>query len=225
MIKKLGGTLYENIGDASKATHLIVDVKDDGKPKLIRTPKFMIAVARGCDIVHINFYKHSINNNEFLGEENYVLWNMTDAKVKSELHAFEKKYGFKLKESIKRARQLRVENRLLLSGIKAYICPGVAGKNDTNNRTPIASEFRAILEGAGATVIKMLPESFEKITRIIIITSKVEKEAAKQRKASLVKRALEEREVVALTTTEIFDAITSQILPLNVRRETNCTTD
>jgi hypothetical protein len=213
MIKKLGGTLYEYIGDASKATHLVIDVKDDGKPKLLRTPKFMIAVARGCKIVHINFYKDSIVNNGFMDEKNYLLWYMTDAKVRSELKAFEKKYSFRLEESITRARKLRMQNRLLLTGIKVYICPGVAGKNDQNNRTPMASEFRAILEGAGATVLKALPESFEYIPKTIIITSKVEKEATKQKRTATVKRALEEHDVVAMTTVELFDAIMTQILP------------
>ena len=220
MIKKLGGILYENIGDASKATHLIVDVKDDGRPKLIRTPKFMIAIARGCDIVHINFYKDSIINNEFMDGDNYLLWNMTDKKVKSELKAFEKKYSFRLQDSIGRARKLRMQNQLLLSGIKVYICPGVAGKNDPNNRTPIASEFRAILEGAGATMIKALPDSFEVTPKTIIITSQVQKEATKQKKAALAKRTEQARAVVAMTTTEIFDAITAQILPARVTAET-----
>lgn len=214
MIKKLGGNLYENIGDASKATHLIIDVKDDGKPKLIRTPKFMIAVARGCDIVHVNFYKDSINKNKFQDEEKYYLWNMTDIKVKSELKAFEKKYKFKLKESVARARQLRQRDQLLLTGIKVYICPGVAGRNDSDYRTPVVSEFRAILEGAGGTVIKTFPESLERSQKAIIITSKIEKEATKQKKATPVKRALENRNVVVMTTVEVFDAIMSQILPL-----------
>ena len=219
MIKKLGGILYENIGDASKATHLIIDVRDDGKPKLIRTPKFMIGVAQGCDIVHINFYKDSIINNEFMDGEKYLLWNMTDKKVKNELTAFEKKYNFRLQESIATARRLRARNQLLLSGINVYICPGVAGKNDPNNRTPIASEFRAILEGAGATVIKNLPDSFEDISKTIIITSQVDKEASKQKKTALAKRAQQTENVVVLTTTQIFDSITAQKLPVGVTTE------
>jgi len=173
----------------------------------------MIAVARGCQIVHINFYKDSIINNQFMNDEKYLLWGMSDAKVRSEVKAFEKKYSFRLEDSITRARKLREDNRLLLTGIMVYICPGVAGKNDANNRTPIASEFRAILEGAGATVIKSLSDSLENTPKTIIITSKIQKEATKQKKVAAVKRALVEHEVVAMTTDELFDAIMSQILP------------
>ena len=214
MIEKLGGILYENLPDAWKATHLIFDVNDDGEPNLIRTPKFMIAVAQGCDLVHINFYKDSITSNKFLDGEDYLLWKMRDETVEKALGAFEMKYKFSLSDSIARARELRMRNLLLLSGIRVYICKGVTGKK---KGTPILSEFRAILEGAGATVIRALSVSFEDIPKTFIITSDLEKEAAKQKDAL---GPLQTGFAVSyFTATEIFDAITQQTLPLRVTTE------
>lgn len=216
-VKKLGGVFYENISEASKASHLVIGTKD-GAPNLVRSPKLMIAIARACHIVHSQFFEKSIERKKFEEEESFYLHNMKQQNVVKAVETFNKKYKCNLKKSMDRARKLNDDGRQLFSGMQIYLCKGVSGNKDSNNKlsTPTANDFRAILGGAGAEVINELPTSFPEGKTTLIITSTDGEKMGREKGAPEVKNALKNENVKALTAQDIFDSITRQMLPEGV---------
>lgn len=198
MVKKIGGVFIEKIEDAVKATHVIAASKD---VKLKRTPKFMVAISRTSNIVHLDWLIESARKGEALDAQEFLLLDQTEA---------ESQYNFKLSETLARGNTLRDKGTLLLDGIDVFLCNGVAGSVRKGDKTPPETDFRLILEAAGASVLTTLPtQRSSGKSKTIIITSKDPKERKKQLSKRDVMTAVKQG-AVPKTAEEIFHAIMTQ---------------
>ena len=196
----------ENLEDAAHATHVIAASVD---VKLSRTPKLMVALSRTDNIVHFDWLKEASQNRRVISAKDYLLVHNSAA-----IGEAEKKYKFKLSETLDRARKLRAKGKLLFHGLYFFLCPGVAGNTSKTNRTPSEDDFRLILEGAGAKVLSVLPDHTDARARIIIVTSKLAGEKKKQIRNKDVAQAVS-RGAFVKTTDEVFHAIMTQKLDWN----------
>ena len=198
MVKKIGGVFIEKIEDALNATHVIAACKD---VKLKRTPKFMVAISRTSNIVHLDWLIESARKGEALDTQEFLLLDQTEAEMQ---------YNFKLSESLARGNELRDKGTLLLEGVDVFLCSGVAGSVRKGDKTPPENDFRLILEAAGAKVLTALPKQrFSGEGKTVIITSKDAKERKKQLSKRDVMTAVKQG-AVAKTAEEIFHAIMTQ---------------
>ncbi|KAI9851664.1 MAG: hypothetical protein M1838_003133 [Thelocarpon superellum] len=128
------------VQDPSKCTHLAA-------PAIMRTQKFLLALAYAPVIISTEFVDECLEENEVVPDERFLL---KDVKA-------EKRFGFRLKEAVQRA---RVNERSLLSGITIYCTEAVHGGFDTN---------KAIIEANGGHCVLFRP-------RRGIVSMRMEKE-------------------------------------------------
>jgi len=121
-------------------THLVTD-------KIRRTVKFLCVLATGKKIVSLNWVKASKKAGKFLDPNKYILKDS----------ASEKKWKFTMKSSLKIAHDKR--DKPLFNGLTFYMTP---------NTKPPYSEMETIINAAGGTLIKDLPEE---VNNDIIILS------------------------------------------------------
>lgn len=197
MVKKIGGVFIETIEDAFQATHVIAASKD---VKLKRTPKFMVAISRTSNMVHLDWLIESARKGEALDTQEFLLLDQTEA---------EKQYNFKLSESLARGNKLRAKGTLLLDSVDMFLCNGVAGSVREGDKTPPEKDFRLILEGAGAKVLTTLAQRSSEKGKMVIVTSKDAKERKKQLAKRDVATAVKQGAIVK-TAEEIFHAIMTQ---------------
>ena len=198
MIKKIGGIFIETIDDAFKATHVIAASKD---VKLKRTPKFMVALSRTSNIVHLDWLIESARKGVALDAQEFLLLDQKEAEMQ---------YNFKLSETLARGNKLRDKGTWLLDGIDVFLCNGVAGSVRQGDKTPPEHDFRLILEAAGAKVLTTLPtQRGSGRMKTVIVTSKDAKERKKQLSKRDVMTAIKQG-AVTRTTEEIFHAIMMQ---------------
>lgn len=196
MIKRIGGVLLEKIEDAHSATHVIAGSRDRS---MRRTPKLMIGLCKTSNIVDVEWLIQSSKQHKALPSTNFQLLNDSQAEAQ---------YKFEMRESLRRAGRMRSTGNSLLGGFTVCCCPGVAGNKKKGNMTPPAKEFQLIVEAAGAlwapSVVKIADFS-----RLIIVVSKLEDEAAKQISTKKVAEALQNG-AISKSTEEIFDSIMQQ---------------
>lgn len=160
----------------------------------------MVALSRTSNIVHLDWLIESAKAGRALDTKDYLLVDQIEA---------EKQFNFKMSEALLRGDRLREQGTLLLNGVDVFLCAGVAGNNRIGNKTPPMSEFRLILEGAGAKVLTNPPSALDSATKTIIITSKDPKEQKKQLSKKAVATAVKNG-AIPKTTEEIFHAIMTQ---------------
>lgn len=108
--------------DARNCTHLAA-------PSIVRTKKFLCALASGPTIVSTDFLDACIQKGDLPDEEDFLLKDPEN----------EKKFGIKLKDAVSRA---KLNKRTLLRHIPIYCTPVILNGTDT---------FRAIVEANGGT--------------------------------------------------------------------------
>ncbi|OUM57027.1 hypothetical protein PIROE2DRAFT_65238 [Piromyces sp. E2] len=114
-------------------THLVTD-------KIRRTVKFLCVLATGKKIVSLNWVKASKKAGKFLDPNKYILKDP----------ASEKKWKFTMKSSLKTAHDNR--DNPLFKGLTFYMTP---------NTKPPFDEMETIINAAGGTLIKDLPEEVD----------------------------------------------------------------
>lgn len=87
-------------------------------PKIVRTRKFVTAIAAAPKVVSTSFLDYCLTNNKVPMEDLHAL---TDTET-------EEKYGFRLHEALERA---RINKRRLLKGWQVFCTEGVPGGPDT----------------------------------------------------------------------------------------------
>ena len=109
---------------------------------------------------------------------------------------------------------MRSKGESLLGGLDVHVCSGVAGNKQKGNMTPPAKEFRLIVEAAGGKWLTSVPDVKKKgvdCTKMILVVSKVEKEATKSLKS---KRAADAKAngAISMTTEQLFASMMTQQL-------------
>lgn len=138
MVDELGMWLVDNtIIGASTATHVIAGANSTSLRA--RTPKFMIAISRTSNILHMDWLTNSYAEKRVLDCQKYRLINDTAA---------EKTYNFSMLNSLEEGEKRRNEGGLL-NGWNIYICEGVAG-----NKAPKQEELLLIIKAAGGNILK-----------------------------------------------------------------------
>jgi len=138
MVDELGMWLVDNtIIGASTATHVIAG--DNSTSLRARTPKFMIAISRTSNILHMDWLTNSYAEKRVLDCQKYRLINDTVA---------EKTYNFSMLNSLEEGEKRRNKGGLL-NGWNIYICEGVAG-----NKAPKQEELLLIIKAAGGNILK-----------------------------------------------------------------------
>jgi hypothetical protein len=151
MIETIGAEILESIEDAQAATHIIVT---DGETKLRRTPKLMICICTSPNIVKLEWLEQSAKEQRILDTTPYLLIDDKEA---------EKRYSFKMKETIQNGIEVRRKGGVL-GGLYVYICAGVAG-----NQAPSMKELNLIIKAAGGKVLRSLDTCDP--AKTIIVTS------------------------------------------------------
>jgi hypothetical protein len=95
------------VQDARRCTHLVA-------PSILRTPKFVNALAYGPAIVNIDFITECLNKNELLDPDDFPLVDK----------AAEKRFGFSLEKA--RAKAKKNKNKLL-QGYQIYCVESIRG--------------------------------------------------------------------------------------------------
>mmetsp|Transcript_18810 Transcript_18810/g.46608 ORF Transcript_18810/g.46608 Transcript_18810/m.46608 type:complete len:201 (-) Transcript_18810:167-769(-) len=196
MVKRIGGVLLAKIEDAHTATHVIAGSKDSS---MRRTPKLMIGLCKTNNIVDVEWLIQSSKQHKALPSTRFQLLQDSQA----EAH-----YNFEMRESLQRAGRMRSLGESLLGGFTVSCCPGVAGNGKKGNKTPPAEEFQLIVEAAGASWVPSLAK-VGNFSKLIIVVSKLEREAKKQLAEKKVAKALT-KGAISKSTEEIFDSIMQQ---------------
>lgn len=194
MINYIGGTFLEEAKDAHKATHVIAS---DGSESLKRTPKLMIAMNRTPNIVTLDWLVESAKAKKALPCDKFLILNDKEA---------ENRYGFSMREALRRTRKNVREGSPVFGGIAIFVCDGVAGR-----QAPSKKELKLIVEAAGGKwlpkVDKWQPKDGSRA--LVVVTSSDSKHAKKQTKSKHVARVLslgaEEK-----TTAWLFDSMMAQ---------------
>ncbi|EPZ31361.1 hypothetical protein O9G_005877 [Rozella allomycis CSF55] len=113
---------------------------------MARTAKFLVALCRGIPILNRKWLEDSAVMNSFQPYDSYYLKDS----------AAEKKYGFKLRESLKSANE-----NLLFKNIVIYITEGVK---------PDANTLRTIIQAAGGRIVTELDANINSEEKLIIIS-------------------------------------------------------
>jgi len=193
MIKRVGGILLQKIEDAHSATHVLT-----AQP-MRRTPKLMIGLCKTSNIVDLEWLIQSSKQHKALP--------CTDFQLLHDSHA-EAQYKFEMRESLRRAGRMRSTGDSLLGGFVVCCCPGVTGNKKKGNMTPPAKEFRLIVEAAGALWAQSLAKVGD-FSKLIIVVSKLEDEAARQLSTKKVDEALR-KGAITKSTEDIFHSIMQQ---------------
>jgi hypothetical protein len=200
IVKRIGGILLDKVSDAASATHVIAGSKGT---RLRRTPKLMIGLCRTSNIVDLEWLLQSAKDRKPLPSKKFLL--VKDGVAETQ-------YDFNMRETLVRAGKLRSNGKIVLGTYCVFVCTGVAGNQSKDNRTPPLKEFRLILEAAGATWISSLPNSTSSssiFSKVILIVSKVEREAKKQLSLKKVAEAVN-KGAISQTTEELFHGIMTQ---------------
>jgi hypothetical protein len=195
MIKRLRGVLLEKIEDAHSATHVIAASEGSS---MRRTPKLMIGLCKTSNIVDMDWLIQSSTQHKALPSISFQLLHDSQAEAQ---------YKFEMRESLRRAARMRLKGTCLLPFL-IFCCPGVAGNKKKGNMTPPTKEFRLIMEAAGAIWATSLAKVAD-FSKLIIVVSKVEDEAAKQLSTKKVTEALKNG-AISKSTEEIFNSIMQQ---------------
>lgn len=196
MLKKINGTLLENVEQAHTATHAIVT---DGGVPIRRTPKLMIALCRTSNIITSDWLLQSCNAGKALKTDKFLV--LEDDKA-------EKQYNFSLRKTISRINTNIKNEKYLLDGWSVYVCNGVAG-----NKSPPEKELRLIVEAAGGKWLASLSSKSSVVSskNTIIVTS--DPESKKQISSKDVIAALKSG-AHKKTTAWLFHAMMTQELVL-----------
>jgi hypothetical protein len=200
MVKRIGGILLEKVEDAASATYVIAGSKGTS---LRRTPKLMIGLCRTSNIVELEWLLQSAKDRKPLPSKKFLL--VSDGVAETQ-------YNFNMRETLMRAGKMRSNGKSLLGAYSIFVCTGVAGNKSKDNRTPPLEEFRLILEAAGATWISSLPNSTKSSSissKVILLVSKVDREAKKQLSLKKVAEAVK-KGAISKTTEEVFHGIMTQ---------------
>ena len=118
--------------------------------------------------------------------------------------AAEKKYGFRMRETIRRISQ-RDEGKKLLSGWSVYLCKGVA-----DNKAPSSKEFQCIVEASGASWLSTNQQlKAASPSTLLIVTGLTNAES--QLKPKTVNQARSNGAVVR-SFKDLFDCIMTQAI-------------
>nr|XP_056707931.1 mediator of DNA damage checkpoint protein 1 [Euleptes europaea] len=134
VVTELGGSLAESVLDC---THLVTD-------RVCRTVKFLCALARGIPIVTLDWLEKSKRNSFFLSPKGFLVRDPEQ----------EKNFGFRLAESLQKARQ----KGGLLQGYELHVTPNVK---------PEPEHMRDIIKCSGGTFLPRMPRAY-KDKRIVI---------------------------------------------------------
>ncbi|CAJ1934122.1 unnamed protein product [Cylindrotheca closterium] len=196
MIKRIGGVLLQNIGDAHNATHVIAG---STASSMRRTPKLMIGLCKTNNIVDVEWLIQSFKHHKALPSTRFQLLQDSQAEAQ---------YNFEMRKSLRRAGRMRTLGISLLDKYTLLACPGVLGNKKKGNMTPPTREFRLIIEAAGASWVPSLAK-VGNFSKLIIVVSKLEDEAKKQLATKKVAEALT-KGAISKSTEEIFDSIMQQ---------------
>ena len=130
----MGGTIIEDIEHAATATHVVAGERG---ASIKRTAKLMIGICVTSNIVGINWLGRSGKKRAFLPCDDFLL--LADANA-------ERRYQFKMTETMKRSTNLREASSTLLNGQGVFVCKGITGKT-----APPANELKLIVNAAGGT--------------------------------------------------------------------------
>lgn len=192
-IKRLGGTVLEDVNEAHLATHIIASEKGNS---MRRTPKLMIGMCHTGNIVSVDWLTESCKAKQVLPADNFLLVN--DKK-------FEKKCNFEMRSALESSAELRKKGKKVLSGWSVHVCKGVAGE-----KAPPEQEMKLIVEHAGGVWTPSLSQkklADVDLSKIVIITS--DPEVQKQASVKPVKNVLDKGAKKA-TTSWLFDTLMRQ---------------
>jgi hypothetical protein len=194
MVEAIGGSLIDDIKFAHTATHgkgtyfvfetsqllcsynFWVVIACDGKSKIRRTPKLMIAMSVTPNIVTLDWLRRSALTKSPLPCEKFLIHDKD----------FEKSYNFSMEKAYKRITSHLKNGTRLLDGWFVYVCPGVAG-----NKAPPTNELKLIVEAArGSWLTKLAPNPKVPYEKTLIITS--DPPTSKQENAKYVDKAVRE---------------------------------
>jgi hypothetical protein len=192
MIAAIGAELIDKVEDAASATHVIAG---DDEVSLRRTPKLMIGICVTSNIVHMDWLTQSAKKREVLPCKDFLL--LSDKVA-------EKKYQFKMRDTLTAGRRMQDEGRTLLGGKSVYVCKGVAG-----NKAPPENELKLIVEAAGGEWVSKASALGRDVDNELIITN--DPAPKKQLSAKDVAKVLK-KGVKSFTTTWLFDCIMKQQL-------------
>jgi hypothetical protein len=145
-VAKLESLGAEVTNEVSKCTHLVT------AGKVLRTVKMLSAINSGCaNVVTFDWVKESLRAGKLLDGEK---WAVKDAEM-------EKKYHFRLEESLRRAREAR-----LFEGMVFYC---------TENTLPPPDQLKEIVESGGGTVKTALPAKSNADAKLIVVSCEKDK--------------------------------------------------
>ncbi|XP_053578009.1 mediator of DNA damage checkpoint protein 1 isoform X2 [Bombina bombina] len=127
IIRSLGGDVAESVSDC---THLVTD-------RVIRTVKFLCALARGIPIITLDWIYKCKKSSCFLSHNGFL--------VKDKVQ--EKNFNFNLSESLQKAKK-----KPLFEGYEIHVTPNVK---------PEPEQMKEIIQCSGATYLPKMPRSFK----------------------------------------------------------------
>jgi hypothetical protein len=192
MVKSLGAVLLRDHAEAHTATHVIAS---DGKNKMKRTVKLMISMCRTTNIVTLDWLVQSAKKG--------VVLPCGDFRVQDK--QAEKVHNFSMGRSLQNLDRHLRKGVLLLSGWAVFVCPGVAGIK----KAPPTSDFRLIVEAAGAIWLPSLVVPDLDMANVVVVTSDHETKAQQKTTAAAVNKGASKR-----TKTWLFEAMMRQEIDL-----------
>ncbi|XP_071965022.1 uncharacterized protein [Antedon mediterranea] len=133
IVKDVGGVSATSIEDC---THLITD-------KMRRTVKFLCGLAKGAYILSPNWLEESKRMKNFVNPDRFIVKDDTS----------EKRYGFNLKESMKKAL-----NKRLFDELKIYVTPNVK---------PDKMQMKDIIKCAGGQFASRMPAKYDE--KVVVV--------------------------------------------------------
>lgn len=117
-------------------------IATDGKERVRRTPKLMIALCSTSNVVSMKWLDDSAKKRKALSTRGYLVLNDKEA---------EKIYNFSMRETLRNGDRLRIQGKTLLDGRHVFVCKGVAG-----NKAPKEIELKLIVVAAGGRWVSSL---------------------------------------------------------------------
>lgn len=116
----------------------------DGKERLRRTPKQMIALCSTSNVVSMKWLNDSAKKRKALSTRGYLVLHDKEA---------ENIYSFSMRETLRNGDRLRKQGKTLLDGRRVFVCKGVAG-----NKAPKEIELKMIINAAGGRWVSSLSQ-------------------------------------------------------------------
>ena len=165
----------------------------------------MVGLCATSNIVRLDWLLDSAKHRRALPCKGYLILDDREA---------EEQYNFSMRKTIERGNEVRSQGKTLLEGFSVHLCVGVAGNKSKTNKTPPIKEFKLIISSTGASWISSLPDSGkgnnnEDFSNIIIVSSKIAREADKQLAVKRIAEAVA-RGARTLTTEDFFRGIMNQ---------------